>query len=240
METMMSVFGFSVETSNGGDFLPICKYDARAGRIFRVDRVDVGGQFSSEPVDITRTFKALVDLENVETGWINFASGGAPDFKLVPMGSILPARPSDQHKNGIRMMLKLSKECGGDKPIREIAGTSKAFLSGLEALYHDYSRGKVGENGDKLPVVVLEDTIPVTSGQGAKTSTNYCPVFKIVGWSLRGDLVFEPKGGANIRPASNMGQRQDALAQELRNTTPPSTGANRVGAPVAVSADDFG
>jgi hypothetical protein len=230
----MSVFGFSVETSNGGDFLPIVKYDARAGRIFRVDRVDTGGQFVSEPVDITRNFKAIVDLENIETGWINFASGGAPDFKLVPMGSILPGRPSDQHKNGIRLMLKLAKECGGDKPIREIAGTSKAFLSGVEKLYHDYTarKDKEGE-GDKLPVVVLKDTTPITSGQGAKQSTNYVPVFEIVGWALRGDLVFEPKGGATIRPAT---------AQTMSSVNvPPATGSNRVAPPVAADASaDFG
>jgi hypothetical protein len=232
MEKSMSLFGFSTETSNGGDFLPIVKYDARAGRIFRVDRVDTGGQFVSEPVDITRSFKAIIDLENIETGWINFASGGAPDFKLVPMGTVLPGRPSDQHKNGIRLMLKLAKECGGDKPIREIAGTSKAFLSGVEALYHEYQAGKKGDNHDKLPVVVLKDTMPITSGQGAKQSTNYVPVFEIVGWSLRGDLVFEPKGGAQIR---------DTLAQGLRNTTPPSTGSSKVSAPQAATADaDFG
>jgi hypothetical protein len=222
---MMSVFGFSTETSNGGDFLPIVKFDARAGRIFRVDRVDTGGQFVSEPVDITRTFKAIVDLENIETGWINFASGGAPDFKLVPMGTLIPGRPSDQHKNGIRLMLKLAKECGGDKPIREIAGTSKAFLSGVEALYHDYTarKDKEGE-GDKLPVVVLKDTTPITSGQGAKQSTNYVPVFEIVGWALRGDLVFEPKGGAQITSKPNI---------------PPATGSNRVAPPRPNSYEDF-
>jgi hypothetical protein len=230
---MMSVFGFSTETSGGGDFLPIVKYDARAGRIFRVDRVDTGGQFVSEPVDITRNFKAIFDLENIETGWINFASGGAPDFKLVPMGSLLPGRPTDQHKNGIRLMLKLAKECGGDRPIREIAGTSKAFLSGVEKLYHDYTdRAKQEGEGDKLPVVVLKDTTPITSGQGAKQSTNYVPVFEIVGWALRGDLVFEPKGGAQIK---------QTLAQGLKNTTPPATGSSRAAPPVAAGADaDFG
>ena len=36
---MSNVFGFSTEPSAGGDFTPIIKYDARAGRIFRVDRV---------------------------------------------------------------------------------------------------------------------------------------------------------------------------------------------------------
>jgi hypothetical protein len=231
----MSVFGFSTETSGGGDFTPVVKFDSRAGRIFRVDRVDTGGQFVNEPVDITRNFRAIFDLENVECGWANFATGTAPDFKLVPMGQLLPPKPSDQHKNAVRFMLKLAKECGGDKPIREIAGTSKAFLSGVEALYHDYTarKDKEGE-GYKLPVVVLKDTMPITSGQGAKTSTNYRPVFEIVGWALRGDLVFEPKGGATIRPAT---------AQTMSSVNvPPATGSSRVAAPMKAEAmsDDFG
>ena len=50
---MGSVFGFSTESSGGGDFLPIVKYDARAGRFFRMDRVDTGSGFESDPVDIT-------------------------------------------------------------------------------------------------------------------------------------------------------------------------------------------
>ena len=63
-----------------------------------------------------------------------FTPGQAPDFRLVPIGYQLPDRPSPNHKNGLRFMLKLSKESGGEKPIREIAGTSaKAFLSGVEA-----------------------------------------------------------------------------------------------------------
>lgn len=232
----MSVFGFSTEPSSGGDFLPIVKYDARAGRIFRRDRVDVGGQFQTNDVDITANFKALADFENIETGWINFASGGAPDFRMVPMGDALPARPSDQHKNGVRVMLKLSRECGGDKLIREIAGTAKAFLAGLEHAYTLYQTEK-GANAGKLPVLALETTTPIKSGSGDRQSTNYQPKFKIVGWAPRGDLVFVPKGKA-------------ALAQQ-QAATPPSTGSTIATPPAAAPArqpepamagadDDFG
>lgn len=235
----MSRFGFSTEPS-GGDFLPIVKYDARAGRLFRVDRVDIGGQFVSEPIDITHNFRAMIDLENVETGWINFASGGAPDFRLVPMGVAIPARPNDQYKNGIRFMLKLSKECGGDKPIREMAGTAKAFLSGVERLFDEYDAQRA-EHPGKLPVVVMEGSTPIKSGTGDKQSTNYVPKLKIVGWAARGDLVFQPKANGAAAPAPIAGN-----AQPQTTKTPPSTGATRVEAPkpapapVTVDADDFG
>src|SRR5258707_577047 len=151
----MSVFGFSTAPSESGDFLPSVKDDARAGRMFRIDRIDNGNGFESEAVDITANLKFIADFENIEVGWINFTSGSAPDFKLVPIGTQLPDRPSAVHKNGLRFMLKLSKDGGGDKPIREIAGTSKAFLSGIEAVYTAYLAER-GKYPGKVPVITLE------------------------------------------------------------------------------------
>jgi hypothetical protein len=234
----MSRFGFSTEPS-GGDFLPIVKFDARAGRLFRVDRADTGQGFVSEPVDITHNFKAIVDFENVETGWINFATGGAPDFRLVPMGHTLPVRPGEQHKNGIRFMLKLSKECGGEKPIREIAGTAKAFLSGVAKVFDEYD-AKRAENPGKLPVIVMQGSTPIKTGSGDKQSTNYVPKFEIIGWAARGDLVFQPKGQAAPQT------QPTPQAQIAPAATPPSTGATKVSAPAPVKQpepaleDDFG
>jgi len=226
----MSVFGFSTEASAGGDFLPILQYDARAGRFFRRDRVDTGQGFENEQVDITQGIKFIADFENVEVGWIVFQPGAAPDFKLVPIGYQLPERPSPNHKNGLRFMLKLSKECGGDKPIREIAGTSKAFLSGVEAVYTQYLAQK-GNNPGKLPVIALEKTTPVKTGSGAQSSTNYHPVFKISDWKPRGDLVFQPK-------AVERSTASQVLASTL---VAPATGSTRAAAPVAESVDsDFG
>lgn len=226
----MSVFGFSTAPSEGGDFLPIVQYDARAGRMFRRDRVDNGQGFENEQIDITAIFKAMVDFENIEVGWIVFTPGSAPDFRLVPMGAQLPDRPSPNHKNGIRFMLKLSKECGGEKPIREIAGTSKAFLSGVEAVYAQYLKERDKYQG-KLPVLMLEKTTPVKTGTGERSSTNYHPTFKISGWAPRGDLVFEPK-------ATVPSQASQVLAA---TATAPSTGSTRAAPPAPEMVDnDFG
>jgi hypothetical protein len=230
----MSVFGFSTEPSQGGDFLPIIKFDARSGRIFRVDRIDTGNGFVGEPVDITTIFKAIADFENVEVGWINFATGSAPDFRLVPIGQRLPMKPSDVHKNGIRFMVKLSKECAAEHaPVREVAGTSKAFLSGVEAVYLQY-KADAAKNPGKLPVIVMEKTTLVKTGTGERTSTNYHPTFKIVGWAPRGDFEFSPKAVTGFENATPPTQ-----------PTAPSTGSTRAQAPAAKTAvpemaDDFG
>ena len=218
---MVNVLGFSTAPPEGGGFTPIVKYDARAGRMFRIDRIENNGNFANNAVDITASFKAIVDFENMQTGWVLFAAGIAPDFNVVRIGKEFPARPSDKHKHGARLMIKLAKECSGDKPIREMAGTSKAFLSGVEAVYTQYLAEKDDHPG-KLPVIVLEKTTPVRSGTGDHSSTNYQPTFKIVGWAPRGDLgavAAPPDGG------------------------PPATGSTQVDAPKAdetVSADDFG
>lgn len=221
-------FGFSYE-SNAGDIVPVLKFDARAGRFFRIDRAD--GQ--NNPVDITQGFKAVMDFENIEVGYINFPAGAAPEFRLVPIGSAMPENPGGKFRQGIRMMLKLGKDCGGD--IREIATTAKAVLGAFDTCHTEYVAGAAANPG-KLPVVSLKTTVPiVTQGRDEKgnpvKTTNYAPVFEIVSWVSRpDDLVFVPKGGGS----------SPAAAAPAPAATPPSTGSTPVSAPAAADDDDFG
>lgn len=223
-------FGFNYESS-GNDIVPVLKFDARAGRFFRVDRSD--GQ--NNPVDITQSFKAVMDFENIEVGYINFPAGAAPEFRMVPIGSQMPENPGGKFRQGIRMMLKLGKDCGGD--IREIATTAKAVLGAFDSCHNEYLAGAKANPG-KLPVVELETTVPiVTQGRDEKgnpvKTTNYAPVFKIASWVNRpDDLVFVPKGGGSSPAASTAAPAQPAA-------TPPATGSTPVSAP-ASDDDDFG
>jgi hypothetical protein len=237
---MSNIFGFSTEPSAGGDFLPIVKYDARAGLWFRIDRVDSGQGFLPEPVDITRNFKAIFDLENLETGWIAFPSGSAPLSSLVAMKDLLgktaqfPPQPGVTYKHGLRFMLKLAKDIGGDRPVREVMGTSKAFLNGIETLFRDYLKDAPA-NAGKLPVVVMDGITMIKTGSGNKVSSNYRPNLKIVGWAPRGDL--EWKGRAGVVAAAPAGNGATAAG-------PPSTGGTRAQPPAAatpaVDLSDFG
>ena len=59
--------GFGLNLNAGGNYLPILKYDARAGRLSRIDRDETTGE--QEPVDITDIFEAAVDFEHGEEGW---------------------------------------------------------------------------------------------------------------------------------------------------------------------------
>ena len=209
-------FGF--DYSRGGDYLPIIKYDARAGRLTRVDRKDG----VSVPVDITNAFKALVDLDNLEHGWIAFGDAG-PDFQMARLGEPAPAKPSDRHKMGVRLMLKLSGDCGGD--VREFATNASVSLRGLDRLHDEFLAKR--EEG-KLPIVRLKETIPVTTGQGSQKSTNWEPSFEIIGWAARPD---------DLQPTR---ARENA---SLKNpAAPPATGATKVGAPKELfgTLGDFG
>ena len=226
-------FGFNYE-STGGEIIPIVKFDARAGRFFRIDRTDG----VNNPVDITGSFKAVMDFENIEVGFIHFPAGAAPEFRVAPIGQPMPEKPNGNFRQGIRMMLKLGKDSGGD--VREIASTAKAMLGAFDSCHTEYLAG-VKNNAGKLPVVALETVIPIVTngrndkGEAVKT-TNYAPVFKIASWVERpADLVFSPKNGGDVAPAS-------VQAAPAAAALPPSTGSTQVSAPAAApsSDDDFG
>ena len=234
----MSIFGFTIdEPSTGGDWLPIVQYDARAGRLFRTDRAqDTDGSWTSVKEDITNSFKAVCDFENLETGWIDYATGGAPSFVLVPRGQLLPPKPNDNHKHGVRFMLKLSKDCGGDRPVRELSGNSRAFLTGTQALVEQYLR-EAPQHPGQLPAIVLDKTTPVKSGSGDRSSTNYHPTWKIVGWVARpADLVPKPRAASQAQ-ANGSGQQAAPSTGSQRPSTPPPPPQQ---ASQTVSPDDFG
>lgn len=225
---------------NGGDIVPFVKFDARAGRFFRRDRSqDASGSYVSNDVDITSNFKAVVDMENIEVGYLKFGAGTAPEMVLSKLGDQMPQKPAgDGWKQGARIMMKLHSSCGGD--IRECSSNAAAFLKGIDDLHTEYEAEKATNSG-KLPIVVLRTTMPITSGQGQKKSTNYQPVFEISGWAPRpNDLV-------HIAKATHQTELPPAVQY---TASPPSTGSTQVAAPVKATPvpannlvtadDDFG
>lgn len=252
-----NILGFPTEmaTGSGGEFTPIVKYDARSGRIFRVDRVDTGDGFGNEQIDITATFKAVFDFETVLTGWMLFTPGVAPSFSLVHLNpdnqTPLPDRPSAEHKHGTKTMIKLSKACGGDRPVREISGNSIAWRESYGKLFTQY-RSERHKYPGKLPVVVLASTDPVASSNGKSKTTSYHPNWRIDGWVDRPvDLPLEIRqpSMAPQTPLAAPMTADDFDAPKM----PPATGGQTVPppnryppkpAPVlqnnAISDDDFG
>jgi hypothetical protein len=231
--------GFAIGTGEGGggDFLPIVKFDARSGRISKVDRM-----MGSDPVVTElKAFKAIFDLENIEVGWMLFSAGSAPDLRLVRLGDPWPDQPSPDHKRGARIVLKLSQADGGD--VREMCGNSASFLRGIDALHNAYEAGAKANPG-KLPVVALKDTVAVVSKGKTMSSTNYEPVFEIVGWKERGDFAPNFRGTPATR-ASELAMRiaddtrHAAIMEAGRKAIAPATGSTPVKAPAPMDEDEF-
>ena len=170
--------------------------------MFRVERIDRGGQFVSEPVDITDSFEAIFDLENVEVGWLLLGPNRAPDMKLVPRGERRPEQPSAKHKYGFRVVVKLSRECSGNnEPVRELLGSARELLSGMERLHLDYKAEKDKHPG-LLPLVALKGSWsgPPKTGstrvfrpgqeqpKSRRMKEKHIPNFRIVGRVPRGDF----------------------------------------------------
>lgn len=174
-------------TNDGGDRTPIIKYDARAGRLFRVDRTQADGSWESNQVEITPVFQAIFDLENIELGWLYFPTNGAPEITVSKYGTPLPEKPSKNHRAGYRVHLLLGKQSGGD--VREMAANAAVSIKGMDALHDAYLAG-VKDHAGQLPVVKLGSTLPITSaGKSADgkpiSSQNYQPQWEIVKWAPR-------------------------------------------------------
>ena len=245
MDNDANIFGFSTDPQTA-DFLPIIKYNALAGNFSRVDREPGSdGKFTSTaeilPYD---KFKAVFDFENAETGWLMF-SAGAPSMVLVSLEQVtaqkiaLPPKPTNDHKKGVRVVVKLSPQnAGGKPPIRELASNALAFLRGLAPAYRQYLNERAAHPG-MLPVLMLDGHPVAEKAVGRQSATTFRPVFKIVSWTARGDLKTPPRQTAAV--ATNGAGVVDEFAAAPAGR--PDTGATRAAPPKqpdANIADDFG
>lgn len=215
---------------SGGDIKPYVNYDAKAGRMFRVDRAQQSdGTYATDKVEITNVVQFIADLANIRVGWVNYTTQG-PIRRFVVLGKEpLPPRPDDKNaegkpafKQGFEIDLMLNKDAGGGVP-RVFGSAAGCVIEAMDALHDAYSAAAESKTG-KLPIVKISGVVPVKSGQ----STNYKPTFAIVGWVARPAALDATAGAGNLAPAS-----------------PPSTGSTQVPPPVSqptamADASDFG
>ena len=216
-------FGGSDASENGaGGFTARVEYNAKAGRFYRVERVDVGGTYETQKIEIRdNEFSAVFDLENIEVGWAYFAAGSAPSIHLAKLGGAIPARPDQNHKQAFKLRMALSKACAGTgDQLREFMSSANGVRGAMDKLHDDFVAGSA-QNPGKLPAVKVKAVVPVTNKHG----TNYTPDFEIVAWVDRPAVLADTP----------------APAPATRAATPPATGSTAPAAqPVSVDADDFG
>lgn len=189
--------GLTTGGSNG-DIKPFIKYDARAGRMFRVDRQQNGdGSYSSADNDITNGCTFIADMANIKVGWVHYSAQG-PVKRLVVLGQgPIPARPEDKgpdgkpvFKQGFEITVLLSKGCGGG-PAREFGSAAGCVIQAVDLLHDAFTAAPESKEG-KLPIVAMSNTTAVKSGQ----STNYQPTFQITGWVDRPEALAGSKAPA--------------------------------------------
>ena len=176
---------FGMKTPVAGDFADIVKFDARAGRFFRVDYDPLTRE--KVPADITSPPpRFAIDFGSLEVGYAHFAPTG-PDLRVVPEGQPIPAQPADKDDKG-RLMFKpvfraklYGKVLGG---LREWASSANAVLEAVDDLYQKFRAAPEAQTG-KVPIVEMTKTIPITAGKGARQTTVYAPCFNICGWTER-------------------------------------------------------
>lgn len=227
---------FGLPTASSGEFTPILKYNAKAGRMYRVDRSEGPSGWTSEDVDVSDNFSAVFDLENIRVGWQHFGPQGPQRVMGIYQKEPTPARPTDTdedgkplYKAGFVLLVALSKDCGGG--VREFSSSAGLVVEAVGSL-HDAYLGAPEKAQGKLPVVKFDRAIPEKSKHG----TNYRPEFSIVGWV--------------DRPASLAGDQTAPAAQQPTQdaaSAPPSTGsqqmtppAQQAAQPAEAASADFG
>ena len=225
-----------LNTGSNADILPYVRYDARSGRLHRIDRSQgPDGVWRSDSVDITQPPPSFVmDLAQIEVGWLHFSPSG-PSLHLVPYGQPLPPQPSADHKQGFRVKLFAPKLLGG---VRVFTANAKSVIGAMDAVHSAYLAAPESAQG-LLPVVTMAATTPITSRGPQGNSTNYAPVFRIEKWVPR-PAELTPEGlaqrGQQQAPATSSPPAPAPAAPPpapLPVTPPP---AQHVPLPPAISA----
>lgn len=224
--------------ASGESFAPILSYKAPAGRLFTRDRVQNGaGDWETTETDITMAQPAFaIDFGRLEVGWCHFVAGGAPQWSMVAYGQPMPERPPSpgkddkgkdlNYRNGFRVPVA-GNAIGG---VRELAGNSNALITGMNELHTQFESAAEAGMG-KIPVVKMINVLPVKAGQ----STNFQPVFQIVSWVDRPD-VLGPRtvaAPAARAPAMTTQAAQTMAATSVQQPVTPSASPASAAAPPA-------
>jgi hypothetical protein len=163
--------------NNRGDILPIFKWDARSGDMVAVNRdPQSDGTWEKTEVEVQWPLRCVVDLENIEVGWVHF--NPAPDFVMAKADETRPAKPTPDYKQCVRMRV-FSKDYG----LREFAHSAGSVRRAMDKLHDAFCADRASHPG-KMPVVEITgyDTVKVKTPEGELKFK--APKWSIVGWTL--------------------------------------------------------
>lgn len=184
------------DVSNGSNYDPIVKYNARDGvwtfRRSKDDEVSIDNP----------TFVA--DYDNVLKGCIKYIEGKPPAEILVKASEAMPSKPDESYKETIVLRVYSDSFFGG---VAKFGPTSMHAMNALKDLYNEYITEK--QDG-KLPVVQCTGFTEMKD----KLGTNRKPNFKIVKWVDR-PAAFDANDNAPIQGSTAAQDAQPAQASAV-------------------------
>jgi len=189
--------GLNTETKNKGDILSIIKFDAKAGEFLVENRSPNGdGTWSRDYDELKLPIKLVMDLGDIDVGWLSFASG-APDFQMVKVGDKVPAQPSPEHKQAFRVRV-FNKSLG----LREFSHSAKTVMRAMDDLHNQFEAER-GANMGKMPVVEISEILTIKYKKKDQTEGRVkVPAWKIVSWIDAPDVFAAKKEVAAEAPAA--------------------------------------
>jgi hypothetical protein len=133
-----------------------------------------------------------VDFGTLEVGWAHFAPGGVPLWTVDYYGQPQKPRPDSPGKDDknqaqqFKQAFRVKVAGQGIGGVREFGGNSAALINGMNDLHTRFEAAPEAGTG-QIPVVRMSSTMAIKAGQ----STNYMPVFEIVGWTDRPKMLGE-------------------------------------------------
>src|SRR5262249_61156001 len=116
-------------------------------------------------------------------------AGAPPSFKMVRAGQDIGNAPSDKHRQGLRLRVRLA----GDKGVaREFSSTAATLWNSINRLHDEFERNR-GKHSGKLPYVRLATLQQVKHPLGIV----FRPTFEITNW------VVGPPALVTIQPPAS-------------------------------------
>lgn len=208
-------FGYRV---TNGDFLNIVKYDARSGKLFKVEK-QPGAQ--AQDIELPPGTKFAIDFATLEAGWVTFTTQG-PVRHMQPYIDGQPpiTQPPDKDAEGkmtFRPGFYVKLAGNAIDGVREWIGASAAVMNAMDDLYNLFVQAPEAAQG-QIPIVSIPSTVAIKSGTGARSSTNYAPVLRIDGWTVRPDIL-----GPRTVPVPGGGMTAAGAAMAASQVVPPVT-----------------
>ena len=183
-----------------GEFSPYLKFNAKTPKW--------SWRSEDSEIDLDQP-RFAIDLANIQTAWVRFDEGAAPDRAIDPSPRNRAERPSERHKRGfiVRVYGRNAFKGAG-----EWSSNAVGVCNAVRELYRAFKAQALGHPGE-VPIIAVTGMDSFKSRYG----TNYSPQLTITAWIKRpAELPDEPvvpvKGNGGASPLASQidpGQHDD-------------------------------